>query len=105
MRIEREHEFDVPLAAGFEYVTNLANWPSYWPNIVRVEPGSRWAVPGDEARIVVKLLGRKVELRMTLRRFEPRRPGRRLRARPRRRHSVLKRRQPICTPPEWGKGC
>ena len=53
MRIEREHEFDVPLAAGFEYVTNLANWPSYWPNIVRVEPGSRWAVPGDD-RVLVR---------------------------------------------------
>jgi hypothetical protein len=70
MRIEREHRFDVPLAAGFEYVTNTANWPSYWPGIVRVEPGSRWAVPGDEARIVIELLGREVELRMTLRRFE-----------------------------------
>jgi hypothetical protein len=44
---------------------------SYWPGIVRVEPESRWAAPGDEARIVVELLGREVELRMTLRRFEP----------------------------------
>lgn len=73
MRIEREHRFDVPLEAGFEYVTDIANWPSYWPGIVRVEPGSRWAAPGDEARIVVELLGRQVELRMALRRFEPNR--------------------------------
>ncbi|HKP09771.1 MAG TPA: SRPBCC family protein, partial [Gaiella sp.] len=73
MRVEREHRFDVPLAAGFEYVTDIANWPSYWPGIVRVEPGSRWAAPGDEARIVVELLGRQVELRMALRRFEPNR--------------------------------
>jgi len=73
MRIEREHRFDVPLAAGFEYVTNTANWPSFWPGIVRVEPGSRWAEAGDEARIVIELLRRTVELRMTLRRFEPRR--------------------------------
>ena len=73
MRIEREHRFDVPLAAGFEYVTNTANWPSFWPGIVRVEPGSRWAEAGDEARIVIELLRRPVELRMTLRRFEPRR--------------------------------
>lgn len=71
MRIEREHRFDVPLEAGFEYVTDIANWPSYWPGIVRVEPGSRWAEAGDEARIVIELLGRPVELRMTLRRFEP----------------------------------
>ena len=73
MRVEREHRFDVPLAAGFEYVTDIANWPSYWPGIVRVEPGSRWAASGDEARIVVELLGREVELRMALRRFEPNR--------------------------------
>src|SRR6478735_4044096 len=59
--------------AGFEYVTNTANWPSFWPGIVRVEPGSRWAEAGDEARIVIELLRRPVELRMTLRRFEPRR--------------------------------
>lgn len=70
MRIEREHRFDVPLEAGFDYVTRLENWPSYWPGIVRVEPESRWAEPGDEAQIVVGLLGREVELRMTLRRFE-----------------------------------
>ena len=73
MRIEREDRFDVPLEAGFEYVTNTANWPSFWPGIVRVEPGSRWAEPGDEARIVIELLGRQVELRMVLRRFEPHR--------------------------------
>ena len=71
MRIEREHRFDVPLAAGFAYVTDIANWPSYWPGLVRVAPDSRWTGPGDEARIVVELLGRQVELRMVLRRFEP----------------------------------
>jgi hypothetical protein len=71
VRIECEHRFDAPLAAGFEYVTDTANWLSYWPGIVRVEPGSRWIAPGDEARIVIELLGREVELRMVLARFEP----------------------------------
>jgi hypothetical protein len=70
MRIEREHDFDVPLETGFAYITDPANWVAYWPGIVRVDPGSRWAAPGDEARIVIKLLGREVELRMKLRRFE-----------------------------------
>jgi hypothetical protein len=70
VRIEREHRFDVPLSAGFEYVTDIANWPAYWPGLVRVEPGSRWAAPGDEARIAIELLGREVELWMVLRRFE-----------------------------------
>jgi hypothetical protein len=71
MRIEREHRFDVPLATGFEYITNTANWSSYWPGLVRVEPGAQWEAAGDEARIVIELLGREVELRMTLRRFDP----------------------------------
>jgi hypothetical protein len=39
MQIEREHVFDVPLAAGFAYITDPANWMSYWPGIVRVEDG------------------------------------------------------------------
>ena len=73
MRVARQHRFDVPLAAGFAYITDTANWVSYWPGIVRVEPESRWAAPGDEARIVVELLGRQVELRMVLRRLEPNR--------------------------------
>ena len=70
MQIEREHVFDVPVSAGFAYITDPANWTSYWPGIVRVEPGSRWASPGDEARLAIELLGREVELRMTLRRLE-----------------------------------
>jgi hypothetical protein len=37
---------------------------------VRIEPGSRWSAPGDEARIAVRLLGRNIGLHMTLRRFE-----------------------------------
>mgnify|MGYP003293949523 CR=1 FL=1 len=45
MRIERDHLFDVPLEAGFEYVTDPANWPSYWPGIVGVEPGGQGLDP------------------------------------------------------------
>ena len=70
IRIEREHDFGTPLEAGFAFITDMANWPRYWLGFVRIEPGSRWSAPGDEARIAVRLLGREVELRMTLRRFE-----------------------------------
>jgi hypothetical protein len=70
MRIEREHRFPVPVETGFAFITDLANWPRYWPGLVRVEPGSRWVSPGDETRVVVRLLGREVELRLTMRRFE-----------------------------------
>ena len=70
IRIEREHHFEMPVEAGFAFITDMANWPRYWPGFVRIESGSRWSAPGDEARIVVRLLGRNVELRMTLRHFE-----------------------------------
>jgi hypothetical protein len=70
IRIEREHRFAVPVEAGFAFITDMANWPLYWPGFVRLEPGSRWSATGDEALIVVRLLGRKVALRMTLGRFD-----------------------------------
>jgi len=70
VRIEREQRFQVPVETGFAFITDPANWPRFWPGFVRLEPASRWAVPGDEAGIVVKLLGRDVDLRMTLRRVE-----------------------------------
>lgn len=73
MRAECEGEFDVPLEAGFAYITDPANWPVYWPGLVRIEPGSRWGAPGDEAQLVTRLLGREVALRMRLLRFEPNR--------------------------------
>ena len=69
LRIEHEHRFGCSVDAGFAYITDIANWPDYWPGFVRIEPGSRWSAPGDEAVIVVRLLGREVELHMTLSRL------------------------------------
>ena len=71
MRVEAEHRFAVPLRDGYDYITDVENWPAYWPGIIRVAPGSRWSAPGDRATLVMKLLGRRVELRMTLVRIEP----------------------------------
>jgi len=73
MRVEREQTFGVTVEEGFAFITDPANWPRYWPGLVRVEQGSRWSEPGDQARVVTRLLGREVELHMTLRRFEPNR--------------------------------
>jgi hypothetical protein len=57
IRVEHTHRFGLPVADGFRYITDPANWPDYWPGFVSIEPGSRWTEPGDEARLVVKLLG------------------------------------------------
>jgi hypothetical protein len=71
IRIEARQRFPVPLRDGFDYITELGNWPEYWPRLVRVAPESRWRAPGDRARLVLRLLGRAVELEMTLGRLEP----------------------------------
>ena len=71
IRIERERVFPIPVERGFSVITDIGNWPAYWPRLVRVEPGSRWATPGDQARVILRLFGREVGLAMTLRRFLP----------------------------------
>jgi hypothetical protein len=71
VRIEVNQRFGVSLRQGFDYITDPGNWPEYWPGLVRIEPGSRWREPGDRARLVLRLLGRPVELNMTLRRIAP----------------------------------
>jgi uncharacterized protein YndB with AHSA1/START domain len=73
VRIERERVFPVSVERGFSVITDVRNWPLYWPNLVRVEPESRWSTPGDLARLILRLFGRDVELAMTLREFVPNR--------------------------------
>ena len=68
---EISRRFAFPLHDGYDYITDIARWPEYWPGLIRVAPGSRWARSGDRARLTVKLLGRPAELDMTLSRVEP----------------------------------
>jgi hypothetical protein len=65
-RIEAAHHYDVPVERGFAFVTDPANWPKFWPGYVRLAEGSRWAAPGDVARLTTRLLGRDRELTMTI---------------------------------------
>ena len=71
IRVELTRHFAVPLEEGFDYIVDPRRWPEYWPGLIRVQPGSRWQAPGDRARVVMRLLGRAVELQMTLRTFDP----------------------------------
>lgn len=73
VRVEASHRFDVPLEEGFAYITDIKNWPEFWPGFVRLDPASRWGQAGDTARLVTSLLGREVELTMSVERFEPNR--------------------------------
>jgi hypothetical protein len=71
MRLELTHRFAIGLRDGFDYIVEPHNWPEYWPDLIRVQPGSRWQAPGDRACVVMRVLGREVELEMTLRTFDP----------------------------------
>ena len=73
VRVEDTHRYGVPVEQGFGFITNTANWPSFWPSFVRLEPGSSWGAVGDTARLVTRLLGRERELEMTITGFEPNR--------------------------------
>jgi hypothetical protein len=71
VRIEVAHPFGVSVHEGFDYITESANWPAYWPRFVRLDPASRWRAPGDRARLTLRVLAREVDLEMTLARLEP----------------------------------
>jgi hypothetical protein len=73
IRVEASHYFDVPVERGFAFITDTANWSKFWPGFVRLVDGSRWAVRGDTARLVTRLMGRERELAMVLTVFEPNR--------------------------------
>jgi hypothetical protein len=70
-RVEAAHRYDVPVERGFAFITDTANWSTFWPGYVRLEEGSRWGASGDTARLVTRLLGRDRELTMTITTFEP----------------------------------
>jgi hypothetical protein len=70
VRIEDSHRYATPVERGFAFITDPANWSTFWPGFVRLEPGSSWGRSGDQARLVTRLLGRDRELSMTVLEFE-----------------------------------
>jgi hypothetical protein len=73
VRIESAQRYDVSVEQGFAFITNPANWPTFWPGFVRLEPDSSWGASGDTARLVTRVLGRERTLTMTVTKFEPNR--------------------------------
>ena len=71
VRIDVEHQFGVSVQEGFDYMTEPANWPMYWPRFVCLDPESRWRAPGDRAHLTLRILARDVDLEMMLARLEP----------------------------------
>jgi hypothetical protein len=71
-RVELTHTFPVSVGDAFAYITDTKNWKEFFPNFVRLhDPAhAKWNSPGDEVTVVIRLLGRDVEVHMTLRQFQ-----------------------------------
>jgi hypothetical protein len=72
-RLEETRELPISVRDGFDYITNVRNWRSYWPRLVDVpdEETVSWSSPGDVAKVVLELRGRPVEMKMSLDEFRP----------------------------------
>jgi hypothetical protein len=72
IRIEMSRAFPVSVNDAFRYITELKNWNIYWPGFVRIidSTSARWREPDDNIVLVIRLLGRDVELFMTLTDFQ-----------------------------------
>ena len=71
IHVEIAQRLPVSVHDGFDYITDPANWPEYWPRLVRITSARRWREPGDRACLVLRMLRREVELEMELVRIEP----------------------------------
>lgn len=72
-RVEAAHRYAVSVERGFAFITDTANWSTFWPGYLRLEEGSSWGATGDTARLVTRLLGRERLLAMRIAAFEPNR--------------------------------
>jgi hypothetical protein len=72
VHIEVSHTFPVSIAEAFAYITDMQNWPEYWPDFIRIENPSAasWSRPGDKATVVINLLNRERALNMELKEFQ-----------------------------------
>ena len=68
VRIEASHTFSVDQEAGFDYITDPANRPQFWADLVDIPDlgGARWQQPGDTMRLRMRLAGRLTDVHMTL---------------------------------------
>jgi uncharacterized protein YndB with AHSA1/START domain len=73
VRVDVTRVLPVPRREGFDYITDVRNWPDYWPSAVELpDPDhTSWSQPGDRATVVVESRGRPVAMSMHLEEFSP----------------------------------
>jgi hypothetical protein len=69
IRVELAHTFPVSPGDAFAYITDTKNWKEFFPNFVRLhDPAhAKWDTPGDRVTVVIRLLGREVQVNMNWR--------------------------------------
>jgi hypothetical protein len=72
VRIELRYTIPVSVAEAFAYITDIKNWPEYWPDFIRIENrnAASWSKPRDQVTVVIKLLNRERALNMELKEFQ-----------------------------------
>jgi hypothetical protein len=73
VRVDVTRDLPVAVAEGFDFITNVRNWRSYWPGVIEVpdEEHVSWSQPGDEASVILRVRGQPTEMRMKLDEFRP----------------------------------
>ena len=72
-RLEVTRDLPVGLERGFDYITDVDNWATYWPKLleIRAPETIRWREPGDTATVVVEARGKPTVMHLTLGQFVP----------------------------------
>jgi hypothetical protein len=72
IRVELTHTFPISVGDGFAYITDTKNWNAFFPNFVRLDDAAsaKWDTPGDKVAVVIRLLGREVQVNMTLEQYQ-----------------------------------
>jgi len=67
-RLEVERVLPVGRTEGFDYITDVRNWATYWPHVIDVRDADRtsWSQAGDRASVVVESRGNPVEMSLEL---------------------------------------
>jgi uncharacterized protein YndB with AHSA1/START domain len=72
MRVRTARTFPVPVGQAFAFVTDPNHWGAFFPNFVRLHDAAhaKWRTPGDKVTVSIRILGRTVEVNMTLEEIE-----------------------------------
>lgn len=73
MRLDVERVLPVGRTEGFDYITEVRNWGTYWPHVIEVRDADQtsWSRPGDRASVVVESRGKPVEMSLELHELIP----------------------------------